>query len=475
MTDHLGQSPSDRGGSPGLARSLRLPNAIALVVGTIIGATIFVQASEMTSLVPSVPVILLAWIFAGILAMFGALATAELASAFPQAGGVYVFLRESFGPLAGFLWGWSMFWIIHSGVISVLAVVFARYVGFFAPLDDRGVRMVAVGAIVAVSAVNCFGVKLGSTVQTLITVAKLAAIVMLVSVGFVLGSHLPAHFQNAGPASLLTPSHVTLPGFLLALIAGAFTFGGWQVATYAAEETVQPERTIPLALMSGIAVVTVCYVALNTVYFYILPLDRVAGSTRVAADAAVALVGSPGGVLISGLVAFSTFGSIIGSILGARVYFAMARDGLLFQWVSQVHPRFRTPNRAILLQAVWASLLVWTGTYRQLITRVVFVQWTFYALMVAGLFVLRRRPDYRPPYRVWAYPWVPAIYIVAALAMVTNRLRLEPLDSAFGVALVGLGVPAYYAWRRWGSTGTREAAALPAEVPALISQDRERS
>jgi APA family basic amino acid/polyamine antiporter len=236
----------------------------------------------------------------------------------------------------------------------------------------------------------------------------------------------------------------------LALIAGLFTFGGWHIVTYTAEETVQPERTIPLALMIGIAVVTACYVALNTVYFYVLPLDRVAASPRVAGDAAVVLIGIRGGAVISGLVAFSAFGAMTGSILAApRVYFAMARDGLLFRWVREVHPRFRTPHRAILLQAGWASVLVWTGTYRQLFTRVIFTEWGFFAVMVIGIFILRRRPDYRPSYRIWGYPWVPTIFIVASLAIVINRLRSEPLDSAIGLALVGLGVPVYYAWRQW--------------------------
>jgi len=462
MTPRPGQSPSGGASGQSLARSLQLPHATALVVGTIIGASIFVQASEITKLVPSIPVILVAWTVSGILALFGALACAELASAFPRAGGVYVFLREEFGPLAGFLWGWTMFWIMHSGVIGVMAVVFARHIGFFIPLDDRGIRTVAVVTILGISIINCFGVKVGSTLQALFTAGKLVAIVVLVVAGVVVGSHLPAHFQSTGSESAFTPAPVALPGFLLALIAGVFTFGGWQNVTYVAEETVRPERTIPLALVIGMAVVTTCYVALNAVYFYILPLDRVATSTRVAADAAVALIGPPGGALISGFVAFSTFGAIIGSMLAApRVYFAMARDGLLFRWVSEVHPRFRTPHRAILLQAIWASFLVWTGTYRQLYTRVIFVQWAFFALMAGGIFILRRRPQYRPSYRVWAYPWVPAIFILAALAIVINRLRLEPIDSALGLALVGLGVPAYYAGRRGAGTKRSRDEVLP--------------
>jgi basic amino acid/polyamine antiporter, APA family len=433
---------TDESRSHELVRSLRLTDATALVVGTIIGASVFVQASEVTALVPNIPLVLTSWVVSGALTLFGALVCAELASAFPRTGGVYVFLRETFGPLVGFLWGWSMFWIMHSGIIAVMAMVFARYAAFFVPLDDRGMRAVAVVTIVAISGVNYFGVRLGGTLQTLFTAGKLLAI------GFIVGSHLPAHFQYTAAGGVAPSTPIGVQGFLLALVAGLFTFGGWHIVTYTAEETVRPERTIPLALMIGVAIVTACYVALNTAYFYVLPLDRVASSPRVAADAAVALVGTGGGAAIAGLVAFSSFGAMTGTILAApRVYFAMARDGLVFRWLRDVHPRFRTPHRAIVLQGIWASVLVWTGTYRQLFSRVIFTEWAFFAAMAAGLFLLRRRPTYRPSYRIWGYPWVPAIFIVAALAIVINRLRSQPLDSVLGLLLVGLGVPVYYAWQ----------------------------
>ncbi len=430
----------------GLTRSLRLPQATALVVGTIVGASVFVQASEVTEHVPRIWAVLLAWTISGGLTMFGALACAELASAFPRTGGVYVFLRESYGPVAGFLWGWAMFWVMHSGIIAAMSMVFARYAGFFVPLGDRGSRAVAVATILIISGLNYLGVKRSSTVQTTFTAGKLLAVVVIVIVGFVVGSRLPGHFQQG---SGLAEARVLPQNFLLALIAGLFAFGGWHVVTYTAEETVQPERTIPRALVIGIVIVTVCYVALNAVYFYVLPIDRVITSSRVAADVATALLGASGGAAMSGLVMFSVFGAMTGSILAApRVYFAMARDGLLFQWVNQVHPRFHTPHRAIVLQAIWASALVWTGTYRQLFTRVIFTEWIFFALMAAGIFLLRRRPGYAPTYRVWGYPWVPAVFIVASATIVVNRIVSEPLDSLAGLALVGLGVPAYYFWAR---------------------------
>jgi basic amino acid/polyamine antiporter, APA family len=437
-----------------LDRTLRLPHATALVVGTILGSAVFVQASEVTEHVPAIWAVLLVWCMSGILSLFGALACAELASAFPRTGGVYVFLKETYSPAVGFLWGWAMFWVMHAGIIAAMATVFGRYAGFFVPLGDRGIRAVAVSAILALSALNYVGVKRGSTVQTLFTACKVVAVAAVVTIGFVFGSSLPSHFEQGALAEHGVHPH----GFLLAVIAGLFAFGGWHVVTYTAEETVQPERTIPKALALGITIVTLCYIALNAVYFYVLPVDRVLKSTRIAADAATALLGAPGGAAISALVMFSVFGAMTGSILAApRVYFAMAQDGLLFRWVSEVHPRFRTPHRAILLQAVWASVLVSSGTYRQLFTRVIFTEWIFFALMAAGLFVLRRRPDYRPVYRVWGFPWIPGVFILASTVIVINRMISDPIDSFIGLAIVGAGVPAYYAWMR----STRQQSTAP--------------
>ena len=220
-----------------------------------------------------------------------------------------------------------------------------------------------------------------------------------------------------------------------------------------------PERTIPRALLLGITIVTICYVALNAVYFYVLPLDQVERSTRVAADVATTLLGTRGGAAISALVMFSVFGAMTGSILAApRVYFAMARDGLVFRWMGDIHPRFRTPHRAIALQAVWASVLASSGTYRQLFTRVIFTEWIFFAMMAGGIFLLRRRPGYAPAYRVWGYPWVPAVFVVASAAIVVNRFVSDPVDSFVGLGIVALGIPVYYL------SGQREAA----EVRQLV-------
>jgi APA family basic amino acid/polyamine antiporter len=441
---------------PRLRRSIGLVHATAMVVGTIIGASIFVQPSEITGRVPSIAGIFLVWALSGVLTLFGALVCAELASAFPESGGVYVFLRRAFSPWLGFLWGWAMFWSMHSGIIAAIAVVFARYVAFFVPLGDTGIRVVAIAAVMALSAVNYLGVAHGSRVQALFTIGKVLAIAVLIAGGFLFGSSAGAHFAaEQGLEWWAIPAR----DYALALIAGLFTFGGWHMVTYSAEETVNPRRTIPLALLIGVLVVTICYIALNAAYLYVLPLERVAASTRIAADAASVLVGPWGAAAMSALVVFSTFGALNGIILaGPRVYFAMARDGLLFRWVAGIHPRFETPHRAIALQAVWSSVLVATGTYRQLFTRVIYTEWIFFGLMAIGLFLLRRRAGYAPDYRTWGYPFAPAVFAVASFVIVANQIATDPVESATGLLLVVLGLPIYAIWLRKPAEETSDDA-----------------
>lgn len=420
-----------------LSRSITPLHATALVAGIIIGASIFVQPSVITGTVPSVRGVYAVWLISGVLTLFGALIAAELASAYPQAGGVYVFLKESFSPALGFLWGWAMFWTMHTGIIAVIATVFARYVTFFVPTGDAGSRAIAVAAVVVLTAVNYVGVKQGSIVQTTFTILKVAAIAAIIGVAFALGPRAP----------VTSPSAAAAPGFSAfppAIVAGLFAFGGWHMVTYAAEETHTPERTIPRALLAGVLLVTVCYIALNAAYFHVLSADRIAGSSRVAADAADAVLGRGGAALMSAIVAVSTFGALNGVILsGPRAYLAMARDGLLTSWAAGIHPRFRTPHRAILLQGVWAVILVATGTYRALFTRVVYTEWIFFALMAAGLIRLRARAGYRPSYRVWGYPAVPLVFIAAAGFIVAHQLVTDAANAWTGLLFVAAGLPVY--------------------------------
>lgn len=415
-----------------------------MVVGTIIGASIFVQPSEVTGRVPSVVGALVVWLAAGALTLMGSLVCAELASIFPRTGGVYVFLREALGRPLGFLWGWAMFWSMHSGIIAAIAVIFGRYTAFFWPLSDAGIRLVAIAVILLLSIVNYLGVRPGTMLQTLFTAGKLGAVAIIIAAGWVLGSRLPAHFVSSAD-----PVAVGAADFLAAVAAGLFAFGGWHMVTYNAEETVDPTRTIPRALVLGTLIVTAAYAAMNLVYLYVLPLDVVAASTRVAADAADAVLGFGGGAFMSAIVMFSTFGALAGIVLaGPRVYYAMARDRLAFQWVGGVHPRFRTPHRAIVLQAMWSSILVATGTFRTLFTRVIYTEWIFFALMALGLIWLRRHGTAGST-RVPGYPLVPALFVAASLGVVLNHVIASPAESAFGLALVAAGLPIYAIWRRF--------------------------
>ncbi|MFN2563722.1 MAG: amino acid permease [Gemmatimonadaceae bacterium] len=435
--------------TPDLPRPIGLLRATALVVGTIIGASIFVQPSVISGEVPTRGGMLLVWAAAGALTLIGALVTAELASAFPRTGGVYVFLSEAFSPLVGFLWCWAMFWSMHTGIIAALAMVFARYVGYFVPLGDGGLRLVAIAAIVGLSAINYASVRQGSALQTTLTVIKVGAIALVIALGaaYALGA-LPG---VAGEATARTTADIgrgAIPSwgaFVTATVAALFAYGGWHMVTYAAGETVDPTRTIPRALLVGTLVVTACYVGVNAAYVAVLPLQTVVSSTRVAADFADAVLGAGGAALLSALVIVSTLGSMTGIVLaGPRAYLSAAEDGLLPRWIGAVHPRFRTPHLAIAAQAAWASVLVATGTYRALFTRVVYTEWIFFGLMTAGVFLLRRRADYAPRYRAWGYPVLPALFIASTVLIIATQLVRQPAESLSGLLFVLAGVPVYY-------------------------------
>jgi APA family basic amino acid/polyamine antiporter len=413
-----------------------------MVVGTIIGASIFVQPSEITRQMPSVSGIVLAWIAAGLLTICGALVCAELASAFPRTGGVYVFLKEAYSPAIGFLWGWAMLWSMHSGIIAAIATVFARYLAFFIPMSDLALRGTAVALVVFLSAVNYVGVRYGGLVQNVFTGAKVLAIAALIGAGLL--------WTGATPIDAPGIAHdVTARGFILAMAAGLFAYGGWHMVTYTAGETKNAAATIPRALLIGTLVVTACYAGLNAIYLRVLPLDAVRASTHVAADAADQLLGGGGARLMAALVLVSTFGSVNGIILvGPRVYYSMARDGLLFRWLGDAHTSFHTPHRALLAQAAVASVLAATNTYGALFTRVVYTEWIFFAAMAFGLVRLRRRAGYQPSYRVPGYPFVPLIFIGVSVVIVVTQILSNPTDSVIGLGMVLAGLPIYFLWSR---------------------------
>jgi APA family basic amino acid/polyamine antiporter len=440
-----------------LQRSIGLTQATAMVVGTIVGASIFVQPSEVSRAVPSLAGMLLVWIVAGALTWFGASICAELTSAYPRTGGVYVFLREMFSPAAGFLWGWAMFWSMHSGIIAAIAMVFGRYAATIVPMGDLGIRLTAVGGIVVLSAINYFGVRPGSAVQTGLTIAKVAAIAGLLVLLLAAGTlHVPESAVAIEPSA-----------FLHALVAGLFAFGGWHMVTYAAEETRDPERTIPRALMFGTAVVVAIYLALNAAYLLVLPLDRVLSSTRIAFDATIATAGPAAASAIAILVIVSSFGGMSGIILaGPRVYLAMADDGLLFKWMGQVHPRYRTPAAAIAAQAIWSSVLVLTGTYGVIVSRVVYTEWIFFGALAVGVMRLRRARGYRPAFRASGFPITPLLFAAICAAIVVNQIVSDPRNSLFGLALVVVGLPVYLIWSPSHARDRLSQPLLSAEVHA---------
>jgi APA family basic amino acid/polyamine antiporter len=418
-----------------------------LVVGTIIGSSIFVQASEITILVPDPFLVVLAWAVAGVLTLIGALVCAELSSAYPKTGGVYVFLKEIYSPALGFLWGRAMIWTMHSGILAAIATIFARYAGNFLPLSDVTTRVVAVSAILLLSAINYVGVKFGSGVQSAFTLVKVVAVFAIIVLGFYFDAgRVPPTLESGG---LAFEPVIPAANFLLAVGAGLFAYGGWHMVTYTAEETVDPTRTIPRSLMIGVATVTLCYIGMNAVYLSVLPLEAVMKSQRIAADTFNVLIGPQAASAISALVMFSAFGALNGIVMmGPRVYYQMAQDGLFFRWAAHLEPTFKTPARAIVLQAVVASVLVATGSYRALFTRVIYTEWIFFALLALGVVLMRRRPGYAPAWRMPLVPLAPMLFVIVSLLIVVNQIRADWYNAAIGLAIVATGFPAYYLWKR---------------------------
>ncbi|MGZ4898739.1 MAG: APC family permease, partial [Candidatus Angelobacter sp.] len=382
-----------------LRRSMGLTAATSMVVGIIVGAFIFVQPAEVTRLVPSGRGVILVWLVSGVLTLCAALVCAELSRLFPETGGVYVFLKQIYSPALAFLWGWGMFFSMHAGILAAIAVVLARYAGYFFGLGDGGIRMLAMAAILLVSLVQYLGVKPGSAVQVTLTAAKLCAIAFMCALIFTFGgaAHHVVPFSPGQP--------VPVASFGLAVAAGLFAFGGWHMVSYSAGETRNPERTIPRALIYGVLIVTACYTLLNAAYLYVMPLSSVAASTRVAADAMERVLGPVGSKAITVVIIVSALGALNGiALAGPRVYYAMAQDRLAFRWMAALHPKRQTPYLAIAAQAVWACILAATNSYRALFTRVIYTEWLFFALLAAGIFILHRRGQYTPKFLAFGYP-----------------------------------------------------------------------
>ena len=429
-----------------LARTLGLRDLVLIVVGTVIGSGIFlVPSTVLRQSGGDVTVALLVWVGAGILSLLGALTYAEMGAAKPDAGGLYVYIRDAFGPLPAFLYGWTAFFVIASGSVATLAVAFTSYLRQLVPVSPLGAKVVAVVVIAIIMAVNVRGVRQGADVQNVTTAIKAGAIVVMSILLLTLGSGAPA------PVTVTPPTEGSLlSGVGLAMIGVLWAYEGWQYATFSAGETVNPQRTFPRAIVLGTVVLIAIYLLANVAYLAALGVTGVMASTRVAADAVSAVLGPAAGKVIAAVILVSMFSAANGVTLTApRLYFSMARDRLFFAKLAEVHPRFGTPALAIVASSAWAMLLAVTGTFEQLLTYVVFVGWIFYALGGLAIFAYRRRqPDMPRPFRAPGYPLTPVLFVVSAAAIVLNTIVSQPGRAMLGLAVVFVGMPGFYLWRR---------------------------
>lgn len=450
--------PRDQWGER-LPRHLRLWSAVAVVVGSTIGSGIFRTPASIAQRVDDVPLFLLAWVLGGVVALAGALTFSELAAAFPRSGGMYVFLREAFGPLPAFLFGWAELLIIRPGAYGAIAITAAAYaLRVFGidpasqglPLPFRAEQILGATMIVMVAGVNYYGIRRGAILQNLSTAFKVGALAALVVLGVVLG-------RGMGVGQVLAQrAEVGLSPFLLAMVSILWAYDGWADLAFIGGEVREPQQTLPRALLIGTAVVVVVYLSVNAVYLYLIPIAAMKGADLVAADALALLVGSAGLVVVSAAVAVSTFGTLNGSMMTSpRIFFAMAEDGLFPRVIARVDPKTGAPTAAMLLAGVLGVIFVLIRTFTELADQFIIGIWPFYALAVAAVFVLRRtRPGLARPYRTWGYPWVPMVFLVASLFLLGNYLVSQPVGFALNVGAILLGVPVYLWWRRReGKTG----------------------
>ena len=443
-----------------LRRELGPWAAASIVVGTVIGSGIFLVPRAMILRVGTPAMVFGVWIFGGLLSLAGALSYAELAAALPEAGGEYVYLREAYGPMWGFLYSWTQMWVAKSGSIATLATGFFYYLGNFfpaldrvfyvlrlpigpggGPLELRYGQLCGIALILSLAWLNYFGVKVGGGVQVGVTLVKVALIFFIVAAGLLFGQ---AHAASAAP-----PVTLTSAGFFAALVAALWAYDGWNNVGMVASEVRDPQRNLPRALIWGTAAVAGIYMLANAAYFHVLSAAEVGASPRVASEMMRRILGQPGAAAVSVAAMISIFAALNGSILtGSRVPYAAARDGLFFKGMARVQPVYRTPSVSILALGAWAAVLTLSGRYEQLFTYVIFASWILYGMTTAAVIVLRRkRPDLSRPYRAIGYPWIPAIFTAVALVLVISTLMDSPRESLMGIALIVLGLPCYFYWR----------------------------
>ena len=447
--------------APTLVRSLGAVDGALITIGASVGSGIFLTTGDIARLCPQPSLILGLWAAGGLFALAGALAYAELGAMFPRAGGQYQFLKEAYGPLWGFLFGWTSFLVIMTGGVAAIAVGFGEYLGAFVPslgsgvellsLKLPGVRWTVTGpqltaavSVLALTAVNWLGVREGALVQNIATGLKFGALVVLVGIGLA----APAPLAPAWGAPLPPGSFVAALG--LGLVAVLWTYDGWYVLTFSAGEMRRPERTLPRGLVLGVAAVAMLYLAINWVYLRTLDVPTLARTSRVGEGAAAALLGPGAARAVTLVILLSMFGCLAANVLCcARIYLPMAEDGLFFRRLARIHPGHRTPSASLLAQGVLAAAIALSGTYAELYTTVVFAGVLFHAATAAAVFVLRRtRPDAERPFRAWGYPWTTGAFVVVCLVVASVTLVQAPVRSVLGLGLIAAGLPAYAFWSR---------------------------
>lgn len=458
---------------------LGLYTTIAIVTGAVIGSGIFKKPAFIADQLGSPEWMLLIWVVAGILTLFGALTNAEVAGMITETGGQYIYFQKMYGELTAYLYGWAIFAVIQTGSIASITYVFSEYTQYFFllprfspeieqsimlhipfigdifPLMNIGVKLLTVFVIFFLSTINYFGVRFGGRIASFFTTSKVIAILILIAFGFAYGG---GNINNFVGSEFVGNGNVGFFAAFIVALSGAFwSYDGWNNITYIAGEVKQPQRTIPKALFIGTVVVIAVYLLINVAFLYVMPVEEMAKSTLVAAAVAQKAIGPIGAGMVAALVMLSTFGTSNGTIMvSARVYYAMAKRKMFFSSISRIHPRFRTPGNALMLQASWASVLVISGSFDDLTDMLIFVSWIFYAFGAMGVFVLRKKmPDVERPYKVWGYPYIPAIFVVFALAFVIFTVyndvnnyingNARIINSLFGLLITLTGIP-FYIW-----------------------------
>ena len=432
---------------PKLARVLTLLDATMINAGGIIGSGIFMVPATIALLTGSTSLILAVWVFGGLISLFGALSVAELGAAMPRAGGQFVYLNEAYGPVWGYLYGWSCVAVINTASIAAVGVAFSEYLSFFFPLSTMGIKSVAILSVILLTIINILDVKSGARVQNIFTLLKIGAILGIISLGLVMDGGSAENIQPFYPDQPL-PALVGPLG--LAMVSVLWTYDGWIFITYVAGEVKNPGRNIPLSLVFCMLIVISIYLLINFVFTYTLGIGAMGTSTLVASDSASIFLGEKGVALVSIIILISLLGANNGFILtSARVNYAMARDKLFFRQAAKVHPRFKSPANALVFQAMWASVLTFSGTYNQLITYIIFASWIFYAMSCAAVIILRKkRPEMKRPYKTPGYPYIPIIFILFAVFLTFNTILEAPRDAAVGAGIILAGLPLYFYWKK---------------------------